>query len=310
MEFAREMKNRDASIQLMGWGDEAKDEEGFWAESLLEEAGELVDFVAIHMMNQSPVSSDSVLHGRAWMQNREQAWAELQDIHAKVAGKLDQAIRSVRTRSGGPRLAITEGHLSLRPRNTNLLLSEWLAGLYSARVMNLYERNADCVEVATLADFFGSRWTVNAVLLGGPGERPILMPAGTVAKWYRRSSGTHCINGPEETGALDMACSRDTTTLYIHVVNTDIDSKVTCKIQLDQAAAGQAKIRTIAPDRLDAYVDSRHPDTFEPTDMDVPVRNGSLQWTFLAASVTMMEIPLSGSEIASDDNLQSVSATR
>ena len=294
VEFARAMKSRDASIELIGWGDATHHEEGFWAESLLAEAGELVDFIAIHMMNQKPPSPDSVLRGRDYMDDRPRAWAELQETYAAVKAKLNEATAAVGSRAGGTRLAITEGHLSLRPHNTSLLLYEWLAGLYSARVMNLYERNADRVEVATLADFFGTRWTVNAVMLGGPGQRPFLMPAGTVAKWYRRSSGTHCVGSPSDTGALDVACSRDADTLYVHVVNTDIHTSVMRTLQLDQAAEGSVKIHTIAPDRLDAYVDYEHPDTFEPTETTAPLGDRRLEWSFPAASVTMMEFPLTG----------------
>lgn len=292
VEFARAMKSRDASVELIGWGDAARDEPGLWAESLVAEAGDLVDLVAIHMMNQGPASPDSILRGRDYMNDRHRAWAELQDIYDAVQTKLDQALGCVRSLPGGPRLAITEGHLSLKPHNTSLLLYEWLAGLYSARVMNLYERNADRVEVATLADFFGSRWSVNAVMIGSPRQTPFLMPAGTIAKWYRRSGGSHSVASPSGTGPLDIAVSVDAHTLYVHVVNTDLDSSVTRTIQVPDATGESVTIRTIAPDGLDAYVDADHPHTFEPTEAERSVRNGSFEWTFPGASVTMMEIPV------------------
>lgn len=293
VKFATAMKSRDPSIELIGWGDAARNEEGIWATSLLAEAGELADYVAVHMMNQRPPSADTVLRGRDYMDDRPRAWEELQEIYQLVTTKLGQTIAAVRGSSSRARIAITEGHLSLQPHNTSLLLYEWLAGLYSARVMNLYERHADIVEVATLADFFGNRWTVNAVMLGGPRDRPFLMPAGTIAKWYRRSGGTHCVDAPAAVGTLDISASRDDQTLYLHVVNTDLQTAATHTIQAGSAGAGNALVRSIAPERIDAYVDSNHPNAFEPTEAEVEVRQGSVQWTFPPASVTLMEIPLS-----------------
>lgn len=294
-EFAQAMKRRDPSIQLIGWGDAANDGDGPWATSLLAEAGELADFVAVHMMNQHPVSTNTILHGRDYMDDRPRAWAELQEIYEVVRAKLDRTIAAVLASPSPARIAITEGHLSLQPHNTSLLLYEWLAGLYSARVMNLYERHAGMVEVATLADFFGNRWTVNAVMLGSPSQKPFLMPSGTIAKWYRRSCGMHWVEAPEAVGSLDISASRDADTLYLHVVNTDLRTSVPQTFEVHPAATGDGTVRTIAPNRLDAYVDANHPDTFEPTESRIEVRRGRVQWTVPPASVTLMEIPLSSS---------------
>ena len=51
-------------------------------------------------------------------------------------------------------IAITEGHLSLAPHNSNPILTEWLTGVYHARAMNLYQRHGDRVKIANL-EFFG-----------------------------------------------------------------------------------------------------------------------------------------------------------
>ena len=60
--FARAMKARDSSIRLIGWGDRGHGE-GLWAKDLIERAGEYLDFVAIHMMGQSPKRPNSALKG-------------------------------------------------------------------------------------------------------------------------------------------------------------------------------------------------------------------------------------------------------
>src|SRR6185503_18668449 len=57
IEFAKAMRERDRSLKLMGWGDSG------WASDLVDRAGEHIDYVAFHMMNQQPIRKDSVLRG-------------------------------------------------------------------------------------------------------------------------------------------------------------------------------------------------------------------------------------------------------
>ena len=66
-------------------------------------------------------------------------------------------------------IAITEGHLSLSPGNANPILAEWLSAVYHARSFNIYQRHGAKVKMAIAADFEGTRWTVNAVILQAPG---------------------------------------------------------------------------------------------------------------------------------------------
>jgi hypothetical protein len=57
IDFARAMRERDPSLRLIGWGDSG------WAEDLVKQAGEHLEFVAMHMMGQRPVKQDTVLRG-------------------------------------------------------------------------------------------------------------------------------------------------------------------------------------------------------------------------------------------------------
>jgi alpha-L-arabinofuranosidase len=124
-----------------------------------------------------------------------------------------------------------------RLHNADHLLSEWLSGLHSACRYNLSERNSMNVEVATQADFFGNRWTVNALMIG----------------------------------------SRDKSSLYLHVVNTDLDSSVDAEIDVAGSPIMRAVVHCIAPDSLDAYVDFRQPDVFDPVQSDVEILGGTVQ---------------------------------
>src|SRR5258705_7233118 len=71
IEFAKAMRGRDRSLKLIGWGDTD------WAGDLVDRAGEHIDYVAIHMMGQSPLRKDTVLRGFKYQTEPEQAWVEL-----------------------------------------------------------------------------------------------------------------------------------------------------------------------------------------------------------------------------------------
>jgi len=132
IEFARAMRERDPSLRLLGWGDSG------WAEDLVKQAGEHLEFIAMHMMGQRPLRQDTVLRGLRYQAAPEAAWNELMEmVHERVEKNLlalEAALDNCKSRHG---IAITEGHLSLAPNNSNPLLTEWLTGVYHARVWNL-----------------------------------------------------------------------------------------------------------------------------------------------------------------------------
>ncbi len=133
IEFAKAMKARDRSIRLIGWGDRRGRTE-LWAPDLLKQAGEYLDYVAIHMMGQSPRRKDTVLRGLAYQKDPERAWEELlelADVVEKRVTELEQATATTDPRIG---IAITEGHLSLPPHNANPILAEWLSARLSCAV--------------------------------------------------------------------------------------------------------------------------------------------------------------------------------
>ena len=114
VEFARAMKARDRSIRLIGWGDRGRDGE-LWAPDLLKQAGEQLDFVAIHMMGQSPKRPDTVLKGLRYQSDPERAWDELLEVSGNIERRVTELEQKISIT--GPRIgiAITEGHLSLSP---------------------------------------------------------------------------------------------------------------------------------------------------------------------------------------------------
>lgn len=290
--FAEAMKSRDPGIRLIAWGDMERPSGPWWAPELIREAGEHVDLVALHMMQQRPARDDTVLKGTLYRQDYDRSWAELGEIYAAVARKLEQARQVVREASPTARLAITEGHLSLQPHNKSAMLREWIAGLYAARLMALYERNADMVEVATLADFMGTTWTVNAVMLGSPAERPYLLPVGHVMRLFRRHGGSHGIAASASDGSLEVSASRRGDTVFLHVVNTDLRRECRAAIVTDAGRLAGGTAHVIAPP-VSVSIDSTALGVFDPATLPVPDAP-TTEWTFPKASVTVLELKLTG----------------
>lgn len=262
LQFAKAMRERDASITLIGWGDQERDTGKWWMPTLIDQAGEYVDQVALHMMQQRP-EEDSILNGRRYRNDYARTWAELDKMYQRVKGKLEEA-RSVLSETGShAKLAITEGHLSLRPHNKSEMLREWISGLYHARIMMLFERHSDVLDVATLADFAGTTWTVNAVMLGSPAEQPYLLPVGHIMKLFRDHSGNKAIAVSSSASQVELSASRQGNKVYVHMVNTDLDSDVALDLSIEGLQITGGEQITINPG-LDAAIDSTALDVFEP----------------------------------------------
>ena len=291
LQFAQAMRERDPSIKLIGWGDkEQGSDDTWWLSHLLPEASGQIDYVAAHMMMQHPHRPDTLLRGREYARDYDGAWAELDEIYQAVVSKLEVLRQQIDATGSSVPLALTEGHLSLRPHNTNLLLHEWLSGLYHARVMSLYERNGDLVKIATLADFFGTRWTVNAVMVGSPYQTPYLMPAGVIMRLFKRYSGSSSLAVSAAAGSLEFSASRDHTHLYLHVVNTDLHRPQEIDLTVPGTSLRSATVHEIAPGAVSAYVDHEYRDTFAAVEHAAEVNDSHIRWSFPAASVSVMVV--------------------
>ena len=290
IEFAKAMKARDRSIRLIGWGDRRGRTE-LWAPDLLKQAGEYLDYVAIHMMGQSPRRKDTVLRGLAYQKDPERAWEELlelADVVEKRVTELEQATATTDPRIG---IAITEGHLSLPPHNANPILAEWLSAPYHARSLNIYQRHGARVKIATAADFEGNRWTVNAVMLQTPGKISYLMPVGAIARLFRRHNGKQGVAVRSAPSGLDIAASRTDGRIYLHVANLEYRRSVEATLAVEGAEVNAGRVYEIAPEDLRQYVNPEQPDAFKPREAVLPP--GPVpKWRFPAGSVTAVELDL------------------
>jgi alpha-L-arabinofuranosidase len=280
IEFARAMKQRDPSIRLIGWGDRGHGE-GLWAKDVVERAGEYLDFVAIHMMGQSPKRKDTVLKGLAYQKEPEQAWQELGELADAVERRVAEIEAAVR----GIGIAITEGHLSLSPHNTNPILYEWLSAIYHARSLNSYQRHGARVKIATAADFQGNRWTNNAVMTPGTGKS-FLMPVASVARLFKRHKGAQGVAVTVVPASLDIAASRTENRIYLHVVNKEYRRSVAASFAVTGRKISGGRVLSIAPEDPREYVNQDRPDVFRPVETALT----GVQWTFPARCVAVVEL--------------------
>ena len=288
IEFARAMRQRDKSIRLIGWGDRGHNE-GLWAKDLIERAGEYLDFVAIHMMGQSPKRPDSALRGLLYQQRPEQAWEELLELSNAVetrVSELESATAGTDPKIG---IAVTEGHLSLGPRNMHPILFEWLSSVYHARSLNIYQRHGAKVKIATAADFQGTRWTNNAVMVGVPAGKSYLMPVASIARLFRRYNGTQGVAVTSAPSGLDIAASMTGHTVYLHVANVQFRGSVEAAFVVPGKKVISGKTWAIAPESLRQFVSVEQADVFKPVESAIPDQP-VLKWRFPAGSVTAVEL--------------------
>jgi hypothetical protein len=118
-------------------------------------------------------------------------------------------------------LALTECHYGIPGRNRCEVLSSWAAGVSYARLLNLHERNGDILKIATAADFCGTRWQNNAVMIPVPSGKSFMMPVAKVMSLYRRYSGKEYLEVSGVPDGLDITASRTGNIIYLHVVNTN-----------------------------------------------------------------------------------------
>ncbi|MBI4893293.1 MAG: alpha-L-arabinofuranosidase [Acidobacteria bacterium] len=284
IEFARAMRARDKSVQLIGWGDRGR--EGYWAPDLVARAGEWIDLVAFHMMGQSPQRKDTVLRAPRYQREPEQAWTELLELAARQERRLGEMIDAAGREKG---VAITEGHLSLPPHNANPLLLEWMTAVYHARSLNAYLRRGDRVKIATIADFEGNRWTVNAMLLQVPGGACYLTPAGAVARLFRHHTGAHGVSLGNLPEGLDAVATRSANKVFVHAVNTAYGRAVEASFAVRGMKVSGGRVFQIAPQDLRTMAVADAPDAFSSVEAALPA---TARWRFPAGAVAAVELEL------------------
>jgi alpha-L-arabinofuranosidase len=281
IEFARAMRAVDPAIRLIAWGDSG------WAASMYDAAGEHIDMLAFHHMFNPDSRERPVLQGELYRRDPAATWHQLME-----AWKLhDRKIGDVRESLDGRKipLAMTECHFAIPGRNRCDVMSTWAAGVAYGRVLNTQQRHGDVLEIATAADFCGTRWQVNAVMIPVPRGRAYLMPVARVMQLYRHHVGTHAVEVSACPEELDVVASRSDDRLFLHVINTSSTRSATVQLRLSSATIARATGHEIADDPMIEVSELNSSDVMQ-------VRQKGLRsdgnWTFPASSVSAVEVEL------------------
>ena len=277
--FARAMLQTDPTIGLIGWGDSG------WARRMLQVAGEHLKYVAFHHHFGSGLD-DSPLQWNDYRLDPARTWEHLMHAHLSTDARLRQMREEIAGFDVG--LALTESHFGLRGRNRCDVLATWAAGVANARILNVHERHGDVLKIATLADFCGTRWMNNAILLPTPqgGGRAYMLPVARVMALYRRHSGQWAASvntAPEE---LDVTASRSGDRLFLHVVNVSRTRAARAALSVTGMRIAAGRAFEIVDDPM-REIDHRTPQLFAPKEYAVGPEG---HWLFPAASVTAIEL--------------------
>ncbi|MFQ5807556.1 MAG: alpha-L-arabinofuranosidase C-terminal domain-containing protein [Phycisphaerae bacterium] len=285
IEFAKAMRREDPSIELIGWGDSG------WGPRVLEMAGEHLQYIAFHhMFDPQRNKPDSPLRGIEYRKDPARTWEALMNA-AKVH---DRRIRRIREELGNHAtpLAMTECHFALSGRNRCEVLSTWAAGVGYARLANVHERHGDRLKIATLADFCGTRWQVNAIMIPVPGGKSFMMPVARVMCLYRHHTGEQAVNVTTCPDGLDVTASRTGQRVYLHVVNTERTRTAKAALRVEGQAVASGRVFTLVADP-EFEVFEHRPDMLSPVEQALPA---SGKWTFPPASVSAVELEVEDAE--------------
>jgi alpha-N-arabinofuranosidase len=277
--FAQAMRQEDPTIRLIGWGDSG------WAQRMLAIAGEHLQYLAFHhMFNPDAGVPDSPLRGIEYRKDPARTWEHLMN-----AAKVHEArLRWMREQTAGSEvpLALTECHFALPGRNRCEVLSTWAAGVANARLLNVHERHGDRLKIATLADFCGTRWQVNAVMIPVPGGKSYLMPVALVMALYRRHTGSQALVVTEAPDGLDVTASRTGERIYLHVVNTHRQRSIAARLAADGLSIRSGRIYQLAADPEFEVMETQA-EAIVPVPKELPSDG---LWTFPPASVSAVEL--------------------
>jgi len=227
---------------------------------------------------------DSPLRGIEYRKDPARTWDCLMNAYKPHEAR----IRRMREQVGDDPtpLALTECHFALPGRNRCEVLSTWAAGVTNARLLNVHERHGDRLKIATLADFCGTRWQVNAIMIPVPGGKSFMMPVALVMSLYRHHTGDKAVSVTKTPDGLDITASRRKNRVYLHVVNTQRVKSVSSRITIAGMEIQSGRVFELAGDPEYEVIQTQ-PHEVRVKEKVLP-KGG--RWTFPAASVSALEL--------------------
>jgi alpha-L-arabinofuranosidase len=274
IEFSTAMRKVDPSIKLIAWGDSG------WAPTMVEQAGEHINYVAFHDL----FDPGKPLNDVEFRRDPAATWAALMNSVKRHEKKL-LTVRQQVEKYKFP-LALTECHFTMQGRNRCDLNSAWAVGVAYARFMNLHERHGDLLKIANIGDFCGTRWQTNVIMIPTPAGKSYIMPVGKVAALYRKHTGAQFVKvtgGPPE---LDITASKSGSRYFIHVANTDREKSARGRISIQDLnwRTGKSFQIAVSPE---AEIVSAAQDPMRVIEKSI---DSGTDIQFPAASVTALEL--------------------
>lgn len=286
IEFATAMRAAYPEIRLIAWGDSG------WAGRMAEVAGDHIQYLAFHHMFDPDSSQRPVLRGELYRRDPDATWAQLMTAWQTS----DAKIRGVRESLGNRQipLALTECHFTIPGRDRCDVLSTWAAGVSYARILNNHQRHGDLLKIATAADFCGTRWQNNAVMIPVPkgSNRAYLQPVARVMQLYRRHIGSHAVTVGGIPDGLDVVASRGGDTVFLHVANTQRAKAVTASLQIAGHTIRGGRVFEIAADSTIELSYLNSADVMKTVEKPMTADGA---WEFPAASVSVVELEIAPS---------------
>ncbi|HEX5833595.1 MAG TPA: alpha-L-arabinofuranosidase C-terminal domain-containing protein [Pyrinomonadaceae bacterium] len=251
-QYAQAMRAVDPSIKLIAVGDNNID----WNRTVLRAAGKNIDYLAIHHY-----------YGRREMRgdplNLMARPLFFEGFYARVGELLDEL-----GLAGRIKLAINEWGLDL-PTERQYSIEP---ALYGARLMNVFERSGELVEMSAVSDLVNG-WPGGIIQAGR--HSVFVSPLYLVNQLYAEHRGDQRlatrVDGPtfntsgEGTNIpfLDATASRtaDGKTILIKAVNTNRTSSLTTTITVQGATpAARAEVKTVTAPSLNVANDFSRPE--------------------------------------------------
>ena len=249
--YAQAMRDVDPSIKLIAVGDNDMN----WNRTLLREAGRNIDYLAIHHY-----------YGRREMQGDPMNLMARPLFFERFYARVQQLLREFGL-ADRVKLAINEWGLDLPSERQYSMES----ALYGARLMNVFERSGEIVEMSAVSDLVNG-WPGGIIQAGR--HSVFVSPIYLVNQLYAEHRGdlllATSVNGPtfntsgegNNISYLDATGSRtaDGKTIFIKAVNTSRTTALLTTITIDGVVpSARAELKTITAPTLNVANDFSRP---------------------------------------------------
>jgi len=262
LRYAKAMRAIDPSIKLIAVGDNDMN----WNQVVLRAAGKQIDYLAVHHY-----------YGRREMAGDALNLMARPLFFERFYRQLEQTMREL-VPGRKIKLAINEWGLDLSTQQQYSLES----ALYAARLMNVFERSGEIVEMSAVSDLVNG-WPGGIIQANRHGV--FVSPIYLVNRLYNEHRGNErlavTVNGPTFDSSregrnvpyLDVVVNRAASRIFIKAVNTHRTASITTTINVQGVSLGQrAEVKTVSALSLKSFNDFSQPDAVSIKQTTSPVR--------------------------------------